>query len=231
MLLNNTYLGIERIDLGTIETSGPELTPPIRGDVTFLATVDAPPSVRAGGDLRGSGVDRRVSLGLTLAARRVRAMLVFAMRLAADWAPCVSSASDSRVTPTPAVLAERDTGLGGCSTNEALPPEDDDALVDQALRTGPVLGIPDVEVGCSRGATVGRIYPPRPIWQPGLRGLEPSNDGCPDRARLKCRARLDHPSNPRLVPRSVGRSSSVHQLSRDIWCTQIPRWGESYDFL
>ena len=161
MLLNDTYLGIERIDLGTIETSGPELTPPIRGDVTFLATIDAPPSVRAGGDLRGSGVDRGVSLGLTLAARRVRAMLVFAMRLAADWAPCVSSASDSGVTPTPAVLAERDTGLGGCSTDEALPPENDDALVDQALRAGPVLGVPDVEVGRGRGAAVRLLDDPR----------------------------------------------------------------------
>ena len=154
VLLNDTYLGIEGIDLGTIETSSPEFTPPIRGDVTFLATVDAPPSVRAGGDLRGSGVDRRVSLGLTLAARRVRAMLVFAMRLAADWAPCVSSASDSRVTPTPAVLADGDAGLGRCSTDEALATEDDDALVDQALRTGSLLGVPDVEVGRSGSAAV-----------------------------------------------------------------------------
>ena len=117
--------------------------------------------MRAGGDLQGSGVDRGVSLGLTLAARRVRAMLVFAMRLAADWAPSVSSASDSRVTPTPAVLAERDTRLGGCSMNEALPPKDDDALVDQALRAGSVLGIPDVEVGRGGGAAVRLLDNPR----------------------------------------------------------------------
>ena len=180
VLLNNAYLGIERIDLGTIETSSPELTPPICGDMTFFATIDAPPSVRAGSDLRGSGVDRRVSLGLTLAAHRVRAMLVFAMRLAADWAPCVSSASDSRVTPTPAVLAERDTGLGGCSTNEALPPEDDDALVDQALRAGPVLGVPDVDVGRGGGAAVRLLDDPRHSRQVDVDRERGGLEGGPD---------------------------------------------------
>ena len=70
-LLNITHLGLERINLGMIETSSPEFTPPICGDVTFLTTIDAPLSVRAGGDLQGSGVDRRVSLRLTLAARCV----------------------------------------------------------------------------------------------------------------------------------------------------------------
>ena len=119
-----------------------------------LATIDAPLSVRAVFDLRGGGVDRRVCLGLALAARRVRAVLGFAMRLPADWASSVGSTSDSRVTPTPAILADGDTGLGRCSTDEALASENYDALIDKASGTGSLLGVPDIEVGRSGGAAV-----------------------------------------------------------------------------
>ena len=151
-LLNNTYLGIERVDRRTIEAVTPELARLGSRRVALLATVDAPQGMRAVGDLRGSGVDRRVRLGLALAARRVRAMLGFAMRLPADWASSVGSTSGSGVTPTPAVLAEGDTGLGRGSTNEALASEDNDALVDKASGTGSLLGVPDIEVGRSRSA-------------------------------------------------------------------------------
>ena len=122
--------------------------------VALLATIDAPRGVRAGDDLGRGRRDGRVRLRLALAARRVRAMLGFAMRLPADWASSVGSTSDSRVTPTPAVLADGDSGLGCCSTDEALAAQDDDALVNQALRTGSLLGVPNVEVGRSRSAAV-----------------------------------------------------------------------------
>ena len=79
------------------------------------------------------------------------------MRLPADWASSVSSTSESRVTPTPAVLADGDTGLGRGSTNEALVAENDDALVDKALGTGTLLGVPNVEVGRSGSAAVGLL--------------------------------------------------------------------------
>jgi hypothetical protein len=150
-LLNNTYLGIERIDRRTIEASAPEITRLGSRRVSLLAAVDAPQGMRASELLRRR---RRVGLGLTLAARHVRAVLVVAMRLPADGAPSVSPASDSRVTPTPAVLAEGDTGLRCGSTDEALAAEDNDALVDQALRAGSLLGIPNVEVGRGGGAAV-----------------------------------------------------------------------------
>ena len=153
-LLNNTYLGIKRVDRRTIEAVMPELTRLGSRCVALLATVDAPRGVRAGGDLRGSGVNRGVCLGLALAAHHVRAVLRFTMRLSADWASSVGSTSGSGVTPTPAVLAEGDTGLGRGSTNEALMTENDDALVDKASGAGSLLGVPDVEVGRRRGAAV-----------------------------------------------------------------------------
>ena len=100
-LLNNTYLGIESIDRRTIEAVTPELARLGGRRVALLATVDASRGMRARGDLWGSGVDRRVCLGLALAACRVRAVLRFTMRLPADWASSMGSTSDSRVAPTP----------------------------------------------------------------------------------------------------------------------------------
>ena len=153
-LLNNTYLGIERVDRRTIEAVTPELARLGGRRVALLATIDAPRGMRARGDLGRGLRDGRVRLRLALAARRVRAVLGLAMRLPADWASSVSSTSDSRVTPAPAVLAEGDTGLGRGSTDEALAAEDDDALVNKASGTGSLLGVPDVEVGRGGGAAV-----------------------------------------------------------------------------
>ena len=89
-------LGIERVDRRTIEAVTPELARLGGRRVALLATIDAPRSMRAGGDLGRGRRDGGVRLRLALAACRVRAVLGFAMRLPADWASSVGSTSDSR---------------------------------------------------------------------------------------------------------------------------------------
>lgn len=57
------------------------------------------------------------------------------------------------MTPLPALLADGDTDLGLGASDEALATQNDDALVDQAPRTGSGGGIPDIEVGGSDSAS------------------------------------------------------------------------------
>ena len=144
VLLNNTYLGVERIDLLAIETGIPEFALPVGDGVAFFATRQAAVLMRARLTHR-SRENGRVGLRLTQAAPRTQAMLVGTVRLPADCAAEVLAARMGRVAPLPAVLAEGDPWIGASGMYHARPPQDHDALPDEALRSGSPLGVPDVE--------------------------------------------------------------------------------------
>ena len=146
-----TYLLVESVDLGAVEPCVPERTVRRLGVVAFLPAVDTTYTMGADFDLlRGGGNRLRELLGLALATARVMAMLVPSMRLAADGAPAMGPAHEVRMSPLAAVLAEGDAELTRSGPDEALPAEDVDGLVIQGLRTGPCLGVPDVEVHSHR---------------------------------------------------------------------------------
>ena len=155
-LLNNTYLGIERIDLLTIETGVPEFALAVHDRVPFLSTCETAVLVRAR-HRRGGGRNGGIVLWLTLAARRTQTMFVGAMGLAADGASEFLATRVSRVSPLPALLADGDADLRRGAANEAFAVPNNNALAMQAAGAGTGGGVPDVEVRGNDAATFGLL--------------------------------------------------------------------------